>query len=302
MQIYTNDHRRELKAHGDFSFPVNITAEQLSKYERGAFLWHWHPEIELTLIERGQIEYRVNAQSYLLKEGEGLFCNSNTLHSGQMRDGNDCTYRTITFHPRFIYGYENSCLESDYVSFITENDSWCALRFLPSVDWQQSILEEIKKIVQLWDDQVLGSTGYEMDIHISLCRIWRDLWDYFRKQPNGNQTSWAGLERLRQMIAFIQENYAQTLTLDMIADHVGLCKSECCRFFKKHMHMTIFQYLLYYRVQQSLVWLRSGESVTRTAQLTGFSDACYFGKVFKDYMGCTPKAYQKKSGHPNHMQ
>ena len=66
--------------------------------------------------------YYVNDRKYLLSEGEGLFGNSNTLHSGYMKDGQDCDYLSVTFHPRFIYGYENSLLQTKYVDFITSNE------------------------------------------------------------------------------------------------------------------------------------------------------------------------------------
>ena len=50
MQIRMDKENRELKAHGSYEFPVNISYEQLSRYERGSFSWHWHPEIELTFV------------------------------------------------------------------------------------------------------------------------------------------------------------------------------------------------------------------------------------------------------------
>ena len=82
MQIRMDKENRELKAHGSYEFPVNISYEQLSRYERGSFSWHWHPEIELTFVLSGQIGYQVNGKSYVLKEGDGIFCNTNALHSG----------------------------------------------------------------------------------------------------------------------------------------------------------------------------------------------------------------------------
>ena len=59
MQIRMDKENRELKAHGSYEFPVNISYEQLSRYERGSFSWHWHPEIELTFVLSGQIGYQV---------------------------------------------------------------------------------------------------------------------------------------------------------------------------------------------------------------------------------------------------
>ena len=47
MQIQTNQKQRELKDHGTFAFPVNVSHENLFSYERSSFFWHWHPEIEL---------------------------------------------------------------------------------------------------------------------------------------------------------------------------------------------------------------------------------------------------------------
>ena len=63
MQIRMDKENRELKAHGSYEFPVNISYEQLSRYERGSFSWHWHPEIELTFVLSGQIGYQVNGAS-----------------------------------------------------------------------------------------------------------------------------------------------------------------------------------------------------------------------------------------------
>ena len=82
MQLITNEQQKELKSHGSFEFPVFVSEEVLSHYERGSFLWHWHPEIELTFVTEGEISYQVNDKIYTLHTGEGLFCNSNALHTG----------------------------------------------------------------------------------------------------------------------------------------------------------------------------------------------------------------------------
>lgn len=290
MQINTEKNQKEIKEHGNFSFPVHISVEKIESYERGAFLWHWHPEVELTWIMSGEIEYRVNDSVYLLREGEGLFGNSRTLHSGYQIERKNCTYLSITFHPRFLYGYENSILQTKYVNYITEEDSWSSLFLKKGVDWHQEI---IFKMQQIYEMSKSPPADYELQVHMMLLQIWQRLYGYFSSMPEKERKPQNHLQRLREIISYLQEHYAEDISLDEIAGNVNICKSECCRFFKKHMNMTIFDYVLYLRIQNSLPLLRAGESVTKTAGMVGFSSSAYYGQIFKRYMNCTPREYRK---------
>lgn len=290
MQLHTEKDQKEIKKHGNYEFPVHISLEKIQAYEQDSFPWHWHPEIELTWIMSGQIEYLVNDRKYLLREGEGLFCNSNSLHSGYMVEGRDCNYLSVTFHPRFIYGYENSLLQTKYVDFITANEGWHSLRLQKDVDWQQEIIRQIQDIYQNFQ---APPVDYELQVHLLLTNIWQKLYLYYCSLPVSEQQPQKHLARLKEILSFIQEHYSQELTLDEIAEHVNICKSECCRFFKKYMKMTIFDYILFLRIQNSLPLLKEGESVTKIASMTGFSTSAYYGQIFKRYMGCSPSRYRK---------
>jgi AraC-like DNA-binding protein len=59
--------------------------------------------------------------------------------------------------------------------------------------------------------------------------------------------------------------------------------------------MTLFDYLLYYRIQQSLPLLKGGGSITDIAGTVGFSNPCYYGKIFRRYMNCSPREYRQNS-------
>ena len=290
MQIHIEKNQKEIKDHGSFAFPVNVSIENIQSYEQSSFLWHWHPEIELTWIVSGEMEYHVNDRQYILKEGEGLFGNSNTLHSGYMKDGKECTYLSVTFHPRFLYGYENSILQTKYVDYITENEEWASLHLEKNIIWHQEILYWVKMIYEMSQEPPVD---FELQVHMQLLQIWQKLYQYFASFPEREKKPQLHLQRLRDIVSYIQEHYAEEISLEEVAEQVNICKSECCRFFKKHMNMTIFDYILFLRIQKILPLLKSGESVTEVAGRVGFSSPAYYGQIFKRYMKCTPREYKR---------
>ena len=292
MQIKTEETRKEIKNHGDFSFPVNVCIEHIEAYEQGMFLWHWHPEIELTYVLSGRMEYRVNDKIYFLKSGEGIFGNSNTLHSGIQLGSENCSYLSITFHPRFLYGYEGSILQRKYVDFIVENTECSSFQLEKSTPWKKEIMD---MMLEIYETSEKKEFDYELKIHILLTRIWHKIYSYFYSLPQVNKGTNKNMQRLQEIIAYLQDHYSENITLDEISGHINICKNECCRFFKKYMNMTIMEYLTVLRIQNSLPLLKQGESVTRAANLVGFASPAYFCQMFKRHMGMKPKEYQKTS-------
>lgn len=101
------------------------------------------------------------------------------------------------------------------------------------------------------------------------------------------------LARLKTILGFIHENYDKKITLTDIADSVHICKSECCRFFKKHMNESLFEYLLRYRIEQSILYLQNPEyNITDAAFNCGFADAGYYSRIFRKYTGYCPRDYK----------
>lgn len=135
IQIITNEHQEELKEHGTYEFPVLVSDEALSRFYTSSFQWHWHTEIELTLITEGTMVYQINDQIFYPRAGQALFGNSNTMHTGRMENGRDCRYISITFHPRLLYGYQGSRIASRYTDPLMENAALPAVCFDLSQEW-----------------------------------------------------------------------------------------------------------------------------------------------------------------------
>ena len=290
MQIITNQFQKELKKHGSDHFPFLVSYQCLSEYDSNSFMWHCHPEIEITYVKEGSMHYRINNRSFHLKEGDIIFCNSNALHSGEMENQEDCSYIPITFDPKLIYGFFQSTICTRYVDPVIQNLAVCALHIDYSEKWHETFRDRMLEVISLDKKK---PDFYELDISIRMQLLWRLLVEHLPHQPVSTTSDFTEYERIRRILSYIEQNYMNQITLDDISEHIHLCESECTRLFKRHMNTTLFSFLQEYRIERSLEYLNTKESISRIAEKSGFSDSNYYSKVFSKIKGCSPREYRK---------
>ena len=289
MQIITNQFQKELKQHGNEQFPFLVSYQKLSEYESGSFMWHWHPEIEITYVQKGTMCYKVNHMVYHLKEGDIVFNNSGALHSGTMENQKDCAYIPVTFDPRLIYGFFQSTINSKYVDPVIQDSMLPAICIDQSEPWHKPFREYLLRIIDLDEKK---PDFYELDITICLQSMWRLLLEHITYEPQASRENSLEYDRIKKILSYIEENYQNKITLNDIAGHIHLCESECTRLFKRHMNTTLFAFLQEYRIERSLEFLQDEQPVSAVADKAGFSDPNYYSKVFAKIKGCSPREYR----------
>lgn len=289
MQIITNQFQKELKQHGNEQFPFLVSYQKLSEYESGSFMWHWHPEIEITYVQKGTMCYKVNHMVYHLKEGDIVFNNSGVLHSGTMENQKDCAYIPVTFDSRLIYGFFQSTVNSKYVDPVIQDSMLPAICINQSEPWHKPFREYLLRIIDLDEKK---PDFYELDITICLQSMWRLLLEHITYEPQASRENSLEYDRIKKILSYIEENYQNKITLNDIAGHIHLCESECTRLFKRHMNTTLFAFLQEYRIERSLEFLRADQPVSAVADKAGFSDPNYYSKVFAKIKGCSPREYR----------
>ena len=289
MQIITNQFQKELKQHGNEQFPFLVSYQKLSEYESGSFMWHWHPEIEITYVQKGTMCYKVNHMVYHLKEGDIVFNNSGALHSGTMENQKDCAYIPVTFDSRLIYGFFQSTVNSKYVDPVIQDSMLPAICIDQSEPWHKPFREYLLRIIDLDEKK---PDFYELDITICLQSMWRLLLEHITYEPQASRENSLEYDRIKKILSYIEENYQNKITLNDIAGHIHLCESECTRLFKRHMNTTLFAFLQEYRIERSLEFLQDDQPVSAVADKAGFSAPNYYSKVFAKIKGCSPREYR----------
>lgn len=100
---------------------------------------------------------------------------------------------------------------------------------------------------------------------------------------------------IHRAIQFINENLGNNhLKIQTVADEVGLSYTWFSTLFKNETGQTFNSYLLNARIEYAKHLLESsGCKIYEVAERSGFGNSQYFGKVFKDMVGLTPKDYYR---------
>ncbi len=106
---------------------------------------------------------------------------------------------------------------------------------------------------------------------------------------NGNH-----LSVIKKSIAYINDHYNQSLTLDIVAEHVGLNPAYFSTLFKKETGVNFSNYILNLKVENAKLLLKNSNlSLINIAVELGFDNQSYFSNVFKKATGMTPKQYRQ---------
>lgn len=275
-----------------YTFPLRIHEEYLSDYgpER-SFGCHWNPEVELHYVIEGSMEYQVNESVYHLKQGSGVFVNANCLHNAWLTQEEDCRFVSEVFDPILLCGHPKSVEETKYVTPLI-NSQFSACYLDPAIPSGARMLRYAKEI---HDDFLEAKPGYEIWVLSKLYALWALLFAQFQ-EALPDAASAKGIDRLKKGLNFIHERYAEPITLADIASACEISKGECCRIFKRIIRQTPFDYLLRYRVRQSIPLLLGGEmNVTQISEAVGFSGASYYAEMFRRYQACSPLEYRRKN-------
>lgn len=279
----------------EFPYVFHYTDSEIVSSE--TLPWHWHEEVEFVYMVKGKTEYRSNHQSVMIEEGTGAFVNSNLLHMISIpADAKNFVWHSHLLGGIILSGFPGSIFEKIYVTPILQCNNLDIFHITRETENQRNILNLLIKVSEIADE---AEFGHELKIRNLFSDIWlylmMDIKELLNKRGNKNAIE---NERMKLMLSFINEHYDKKISLEDIADSANLSPRESLRCFKKNINITPFQYLLEYRTEKAAELLILGnDSVLEIALSTGFNTSSYFGKVFKEIKGCTPKEYRKNNIH-----
>ena len=93
---------------------------------------------------------------------------------------------------------------------------------------------------------------------------------------------------------YMETNFAQPMSIDTVADHIGINRSYLCRLFRSEINITPMEYLNDIRIQNARQLLVTTPiPVTDVGSAVGISTQSAFYRLFSEKYGITPGKYRR---------
>lgn len=289
-----NDRLEEAVLGVSDDFPYTSLYVEVDKYVGRCAPWHWHKELEFFYVLKGGVRYHLESGIYDFYEGEGGFVNTNVLHmTTSIREGLEAVHNAQLMDARFISGGYNSVFANKYMVPIMGCQEIGIVKLKPTEPSERTMIQGLQKAHQL---ELLKEEGYEFEIRHLLSSVWLKLWQGTKEQwQNEHTKSSLDTQRIKDMMSFINTHFEEKLSLKQIAASANISERESFRCFQRCLKMTPFEYLIGRRLQEAADMLKGTDMpIGRICEACGFSTSSYFGKLFKEKMGCTPKSFREE--------
>ncbi len=245
--------------------------------EKTATFRHNHKEMEMVLVLKGRGKVHIGDAVYPIEQGDAFFVSPYDLHFTEVEKGDIYINRCICFDLKVLG-------DADF----TESMESGSGKITSVIRRDETVNEHLRSIYEATEKK--GEAAYlEAAGHLFL------LFAYLRK--NGfTETASIGKEAMfsKAVLAFLNENYGKDISSAHAAKALYRSQGHFCRSFRQSFGESFSLYLRRYRLERAKEkLLTSSLSVSEIAMESGFSDAAYFAKTFRETFGVTPRTYRK---------
>jgi YesN/AraC family two-component response regulator len=246
--------------------------------------------VELLSVKSGRMAYSVNGKTIELNAGDTIFVNANQIHYSLALEDEMARYVIFVINPSILK--TSVAVEMQAVMPILSNPNLPYIRFWHEYENSKAIYEIMQTLPDVRQDA------------FQVTKRFFSIWEIIMRQ--GQSYGFIGndidvdihMQSFKKMMYFIQKEYQNKVTLEMIAASGGVSKSLCNKLFKKYVDVSPINYLLELRIKKVTEYLRTTSySLTEIAELCGFNGASYMAEMFKKLVGKSPLNYRHEQAN-----
>lgn len=246
-----------------------------------------YEDYKLTVRLTGELATIVNNNVIYAERGDVLIFNPQEIHFGRFLRSGTHKYLTILIPVNFFENFVCDCSEINYIFTDTTKDRVNCIR--ADLNDKIKVIELAEKIIHLLNSENRNEDICILGLLIELLSLCADL--YIEQKKHSVLVDVP--PHVLSIVSYIHQHYAEKIKMEDISAYVGCSATYASMIFKKYMNMSVYQYIINYRILKAAVMLKSDASVTDACYACGFGDCSNFIKTFKKIIGESPYQYKK---------
>ena len=247
-----------------------------ARYVQHAYPRHSHDYYVICLIEKGRQSFNHKGTQYLTPAGGVILINPGAVHTGEAVDGQGFEMRSI--YPTISH-MQMAALE------LTGHRQ--ALPFFTQVRVDDPRV--MKSILSM--HKAISQQENAMECETKFVWTLAQLIKRYADFPSTEQKPGNEKKAIQKARLFIEEYFAQDVSLNLLARHVALSPYYLLRAFSAEVGMPPHSYLENVRIRNAQRLIEIGKPLAEVAIEVGYSSQSHMTRRFKKIIGVTPGQY-----------
>lgn len=235
---------------------------------------HSHDTFSIGTLLQGQCRYQNGKQTYVARAGDTVVVNPEAVHACNPQGEEGWSYVML-----FIDQQQFGHYQGDQTTSLMQP-------YAQALSHSVQVAQQVTGLARAVMSEAPDALAYEEHLH-GLVQALADEAGY--DQPPIDD------RRITHALALMRHEFAQPLSLAMIAREASLSVSQLVRGLRQQKNCSPHAYLTSVRLQHARRLLQQGASIAEAAQHTGFADQAHLQRQFKRCFASTPGHYQKGS-------
>ncbi len=272
-------------------FPYKFYQTRLA-YGQPGIMYHWHPELEVSYISKDKGTYRINYEAFDCQTGDIMLIQPNSMHSIQAAAQQELISDTFSIHLDNLGRSIIDKYSQRYLQPLHNAHFKIIPRIQPGMSGYQIIKDclfeifELVRVQSLYFDMLLKSKCHEF-LYL--------LFKYHHINRHYTDNTYQNYQKLRELIDYINDHYAEHLTISFLADYFGYSRTHFMSIFKQHTGSSCLEFILQLRLNKVCELLvQTSLTIQDITSQVGFSNQSNFNRQFKKYYKLTPRQYRQE--------
>jgi AraC-like DNA-binding protein/mannose-6-phosphate isomerase-like protein (cupin superfamily) len=235
---------------------------------------HFHDYYVIGFIENGKRLLVCNGRESVIRPGDILLFNPGDNHACQQVSEEALDYRCLNIQPNVMKKMAAEIQGTASLPVFREN-----------VAFNSDLADSLRELHRMIADKNRDFKKEEIFYFL----MEQLICEYSGVQPYDKSEEPSA--EIQTVCRFIEEHYAEAISLNQFSSLTGLSKYHLLHSFTKQKGISPYSYLETIRIAHAKKLLEEGESPADTAFATGFHDQSHFTNFFKKFIGLTPKQY-----------